>query len=229
MQGLALKKCEFNPCVYIKRNGQDMIFVALYVDDLILASSADKMLQQTKHALSNRFEMTDMGQLKYFLRIEIEQNIRKSHASLVYRIVSVPLLNKFKMEDSKPVRTPQDPGLILFKLMCEGVCKHSETMAGVPYRIAVGCLMYLIVGTHPDLAAAVGVLSEFVADPCPKHWQALKRVFGYLQGTKLHGIKFQAASDSSFQGYSDADWAGDIASRRSTSGYAFLLSGGCIS
>ena len=102
-------------------------------------------------------------------------------------------------------------------------------MVGVPYRNAVDCLMYLMVGTRLDLAAAVGVLSQFAADPCPTHWQALKRVFRYIQGTRTYGIEFQVESDLGLQGYSDADWAGDIASRRSTSGYVFVMSGGCVS
>ena len=139
------------------------------------------------------------------------------------------ILKKFKMDQSNPVRTPQDPGLKLTKAMCEGGCNHEETMVNVPYRNAVGCLMYLMVGTRPDLAAAVGVLSQFAADPCPTHWQALKRVFRYIQGTKTHGIEFQASCTSGLQGYSDADWAGDVESRRSTSGYAFLMSGGTLS
>ncbi|GMF73444.1 unnamed protein product [Phytophthora fragariaefolia] len=75
MLKLGFKKCESDHCIYLKRDGQDMIFVALYVDALILASSSDKMLQDTKQALSDRFEMTDMGQLKYFLGIEIEQDV----------------------------------------------------------------------------------------------------------------------------------------------------------
>ena len=112
--------------------------------------------------------------------------------------------------------------------MCEDGCNHSDTMANVPYRSAVGCLMYLMVGTRPDLAAAVGVLSQFAADPCPTHWQALKRVFRYIQGTKTYGIEFTVDGDA-LQGYSDADWAGDTESRRSTSGYAFMMNGGCIS
>uniref|UniRef100_A0AAV1UHT8 Polyprotein n=1 Tax=Peronospora matthiolae TaxID=2874970 RepID=A0AAV1UHT8_9STRA len=86
-----------------------------------------------------------------------------------------------------------------------------------------------MVGTRPDLAAAVGVLSQFAADPCPTHWQALKRVFRYVKGTRTHGIEYQATSIDKLQGYSDADWAGDVESRRSTSGYAFLLNNGCIS
>ena len=85
----------------MNRNGQDMTLVAFYVDDLILASSADKMLYETKHALSNQFEIKDMGQLEYFFGIKIEHSIKKGHlrcgrpitrvtfdTSLIWRIVS---------------------------------------------------------------------------------------------------------------------------------------------
>lgn len=133
------------------------------------------------------------------------------------------------MQDSNPVKTLQDPGLELTKAMCDDGCKHEETMMGVPYRNTVGCFMYLMVGTRPDLAAAVGVLNQFASDPCRTHWQALKRVFRYIQGTRTHGITFQAASEPKLQGFSGADWAGDIASRKSTSGYVFVMNGGCIS
>lgn len=70
------------------------------------------------------------------------------------------ILSKLKIRNSKPVRTPQDLGLKLTKLMCEGGCKHSETMVGVPYRNDAGCLMYLMVGTRSDLTAAVGALAN---------------------------------------------------------------------
>ncbi|KAG3230861.1 hypothetical protein PI124_g24042 [Phytophthora idaei] len=113
--------------------------------------------------------------------------------------------------------------------MYEGGCQHEDTMKNVPYRSAVGGLMYLMVATRPDLAAAVGVLSQFAADPCPTHWQALKRVLRYLQATPTHGLEFSREDSCGVCGYSDADWAGDIESRRSTSGYAFMMNGGCIS
>uniref|UniRef100_H3HA27 Integrase catalytic domain-containing protein n=1 Tax=Phytophthora ramorum TaxID=164328 RepID=H3HA27_PHYRM len=106
---------------------------------------------------------------------------------------------------------------------------HEDTMKNVPYRSAVGALMYLMVATRPDLAAAVGMLSQFSADPCPTHWQALKRVLRYLQATPTHGLEFSREDSVSMCGYSDADWAGDVESRRSTSGYAFMMNGGCIS
>jgi hypothetical protein len=74
----------------------------------------------------------------------------------------------------------------------------------------------------------VGTLSQFSSDPCPTHWQALKRVLRYLQATPNHGLKFTREEGSRICGYTDADWAGDIESRRSTSGYVFMRNGGCI-
>lgn len=226
---LGFKKCEADHCIYVKRDHHSMIFVALYVDDLVIASDNDKLLKSTKKALSSRFDMTDLGQLKYFLGIEIDQDAAAGSVSMRQTKFAKDILMMFGMDNSNPVRTPQGPGLKLTKNMCENGCNHEETMTKVPYRNAVGCLMYLMVGTRPDLAAAVGVLSQFATDPCPTHWQTLKRVFRYIQGTKTHGIKFQAASDEKLQGYSDADWAGDVETRRSTSGYAFMMNGGCIS
>ncbi|KAG3230733.1 hypothetical protein PI124_g24169 [Phytophthora idaei] len=229
MLELGFKTCEADHCIYVERDDQHMIFVALYVDDLVLASNNDKLLKSTKKALSERFDMTDLGHLKYFLGVEIDQDVATGKASMRQTKFAKDILEKFDMEYSNPVKTPQDPGLKLTKAMCEGGCKHEETMTKVPYRNAVGCLMYLMVGTRPDLADAVGVLSQSAVDPCPTHWQALKRVFRYIQGTKTHGIEFQATSEDGPQGYSDADWAGDVETRRSTSGYAFMVNGGCIS
>ena len=226
---MGFKKCKTDHCIYAKWDGEDMIFVALYVDDLVLACNNDKMLQMTKEALCKRFDMTDLGQLKYFLGMEIDQDAISGNVSIRQTKFATDILEKFGMKNSNPVKTPQDPGLKLTKSMCEGGCNHEATMAHIPYRNAVGCLMYLMVGTRPDLAAAVGVLSQFASDPCPTHWQALKRVFRYVQGSKTHGIEFQSEDQKGLEGYSDADWAGDVDTRRSTSGYAFMMNGGCIS
>ena len=169
MLKMEFAKCEPDHCVYVKQEGDDMIFVVLYVDDLIIASSNDELMKSTKSALSDRFEMTDLGELKYFLGMEIKQNLAAGEVSLRQSKFAQTILTKFGMQDSKPVKTPQDPGLKLTKNMCEGGCHHDETMAGVPYRSAVGCLMYLMVGTRSDLAAAVGALSQFASNPRPTH------------------------------------------------------------
>ncbi|KAG2870688.1 hypothetical protein PC117_g28442 [Phytophthora cactorum] len=83
--------------------------------------------------------------------------------------------------------------------------------------------MHLMTATRPDIAYAVGYVSRFMENPQEEHWVAVKRIFRYLQGTKTHGICFKPGDNIDFRGYSDADWAGDLADRKSTSGYTFML------
>ena len=96
------------------------------------------------------------------------------------------------------VKTPQDPGLKLTKNMCDDGCMHDETTKVVPYRSAVGSLMYLMVGTRPGLTTAVGSLSQFASDPYPAHWQALKRALRYYKRLLRTAFIFRAASTGSW-------------------------------
>ena len=102
-------------------------------------------------------------------------------------------------------------------------------MSEIPYRQAVGSLMYAMVGTRPDLATSVGLLSKYMQDPGPAHWAAVKRVFRYLQQTKEFCLQYSGMEDTAIQGYCDADWGGDIDSRRSTTGFVFKVGGGAVS
>ena len=99
----------------------------------------------------------------------------------------------------------------------------AATKTGAPCREAVGALMHLTTATRPDIAFAVGYLSRFMENPQEDHWIAVKRILRYLQGTKKHGICYKPSGKIDFCGYSDADWAGDLADRKSTSGYTFML------
>uniref|UniRef100_A0AAV1VCX2 Reverse transcriptase Ty1/copia-type domain-containing protein n=1 Tax=Peronospora matthiolae TaxID=2874970 RepID=A0AAV1VCX2_9STRA len=94
---------------------------------------------------------------------------------------------------------------------------------------ATATLMHLTTATRPDIAYAVGYVSRFMENPQQEHWTAVKRIFRYLQGTKSHGLRFQPSDKIDFRGYSDADWAGNHADRKSTSGYTFMLMGAPVS
>jgi hypothetical protein len=96
-----------------------------------------------------------------------------------------------------------------------------------PYRELVGSLMHLAVTVRPDIAFAVGALARYMASPSLVHWQAAKGVLRYLSGTDDCGITY-GPNKSGLIGYCDADYAGDIDTRRSTSGYVFVLNGGAI-
>ncbi|XP_030970829.1 secreted RxLR effector protein 161-like [Quercus lobata] len=101
-------------------------------------------------------------------------------------------------------------------------------MARVPYASAVGSLMYAMLCTRPDICFAVGMVSRYQSNPGPVHWQAVKRIFRYLRGT-LDLIVCYQGGDLRLRGYSDVDWASDRDERKSTTGYAFLLSCAAIS
>eukprot|EP00253_Pinus_taeda_P003858 PITA_03858 len=119
------------------------------------------------------------------------------------------------------------------KELCPKTQEEEEDMSRVPYASAVGSLMYVMVCTRPDIAHAVGGLSRFMSKPGKEHWIAVKRVFRYLRGTSDYHLCYQGRPGLDrvldICGFVDADWAGDLHQRRSTSGYVFNLFGGAVS
>ncbi|KAM0736959.1 Retrovirus-related Pol polyprotein from transposon TNT 1-94 [Formica fusca] len=134
------------------------------------------------------------------------------------------VLRKFGMLDAKPVSVPADPNAVLCPAEDEDECDN------VPYREAVGSLMFLAVVSRPDIAFAVNSVSKYLNKHSQAHWMAVKRIFAYVVGTKGRGILYKSGgNESELVGYCDADFAGDRKTRRSTIGYAFIFANGAIS
>ncbi len=138
------------------------------------------------------------------------------------------VLKCFNMEECKPIGIPLDVNSKLLKLTEEEFQGIQEEMQGIPYKAAVGSLMYAMVGTRPDLAFPVSMVSQFMSGAGPSHWMAVKRIMGYLKGT-LDLKLCLGGKDVSLKGYCDADWGGDANERRSTTGYVFFVGVGAIS
>ena len=134
--------------------------------------------------------MTALSELNYFLGMKVGKDQVSGQVTIRQTKFRKPVLNKIGMQDSKTVKTLQYSRLKLTKNMGEDGCKHEDTMKNVLYRSCVGGIMYLMVAMRPDLAAASGVLSQFAAEPCPTHWQALKHVLRYLNATPTYGLQF---------------------------------------
>ena len=126
------------------------------------------------------------------------------------------------MQDSKPVKVPIPVGVRLSAEQCPKTQEEEEDMSCVPYASAVGSLMYAMVCTRPDIAHAVGVLSRFMSNPRKEHWTTVKRVLRYLCGTSDYVLWYQGIPRFdkvlNICGFVDADWAGDLDQRISTSG-----------
>ena len=177
--------------------------------------------------------MKDLGVAKYILGMEIiRDRIHKKLWLSQSKYVNT-ILQRFNMQDCKPVNIPFSIGTKLSLDMCPKLDDDIDEIYKVPYASAVGILMYAMVCTRPDIAQAVGVLSRFMSNPGKEHLTFVKRVFRYLQGTFDYCLVYHGTNniDKSLdiQGFVDADWAGDLDSRRSTSGYVFTLFGGAVS
>uniref|UniRef100_A0A2N9EUJ4 CCHC-type domain-containing protein n=1 Tax=Fagus sylvatica TaxID=28930 RepID=A0A2N9EUJ4_FAGSY len=182
-----------------------------------------------KSLLHKEFEMKDLGAAKKILGMEIRRDREARKLWLSQKNYIRKVLEKFSMLDAKPVSTPLANHFRLSSSQCPKNEEEIENMSKVPYASAVGCLMYAMVCTRPDLAHAVSTVSRYMANPGREHWNAVKWIFRYLKGTAEYGILFsRQPGTNSVVGYVDADYAGEVDDRRSTTGYVFTLSGGPI-
>ena len=185
------------------------------------------MLRQEKAAFCERFEMIDKGEIHDVLGMLVFRDRSNKQIFLSQPDYAQTILIRFRMENCKPVSTPLESG------------KHFSKFDGATdrpfdkqlYQQAIGCLTYFAMSTRPDISAAVGALSQYMACPSEGHWVGVKRVLRYLKGTVDYGLIFSSDRDgkNDLYGYSDADWAGCLDTRRSTSGYVFKVGGSTIS
>ncbi|KAL0402265.1 UNVERIFIED_CONTAM: Retrovirus-related Pol polyprotein from transposon RE1 [Sesamum latifolium] len=206
--------------LFIKAKERKLAVVLVYVDDLIITGDYEEEVLQTKENLSVRFQMKELGHLKHFLGLEVD--LCETGMFLHQQKYSRDLLKKFGMLKCKSISTPVEP----HAKMCahEGQDLEDATM----YRKLVGSLIYLTL-TRPDISFAVGVMSLYMQNPKKPHLEAVRRILRYMKGTLSYGIMFQKCDACRLVGYCDADYAGDHDTRRSTTGYIFMLGSGAVS
>ena len=209
-------------CLYVRHTGSRFEAISLYVDDLLIAGNNVSAISSIKKELGAMFEMKDLGPAKLCLGLEITRSRNNRRLLLGQQKYVGSILERFGMQSCKPASTPME--------MSFDTCDKSELAGDVPYRELIGCLMYLMIGTRPDIAFAVGKLAQAVEKPQSTHWVAAKRVLRYIQGTIKHGIVFGLESANlTLEGMCDADWAGCRVDRKSTSGYVFKIGGAPVS
>ena len=168
-------KCDSETTLYIKESDGKILIVVLYVDDLIFTGNGDFLIVDFKQVMKSEFEMTDLGLLRYFFGIEVKKILNNIFISQVKYVADI--LERFKMQNSKPAPTPTVMGLKLSKEDCNS--DANPTL----YKSMIGSLMYLT-ATRPDIMYAVSLVSGFMETPKETHWQAEKRILRYVNGTK---------------------------------------------
>lgn len=186
------------------------------------------MIIKTKTFLTSRFEMKDMGLANYVLGIRISRDRNSKLLYLDQEKYLDKVLKRFNMDICNSLSTPVCKGQSLSKSMSPQTKFDVEEMRNVPYAQAVGSLMYAMTSTRLDICHAVGLVSRFQSNPGKEHWQAVKRIFRYLKGTKNLKLCF-GLCDLDIKGYTNTDFAKDVDNRKSTSGHVFLFGGTAVS
>ena len=212
-----------DPCVFVKKS-DTLTVIAVYVDDLIILTKNSDEITKIKEILNFRFKMKDMGELYFWLGMSIIQDKAKKCLLINQQRYLEKVLKKFKQTEAKTMTIPVDVNVKLRKN--DNV---SNNVDPILYQSIIGSLLYAAIVTSPDIAHAVGVLSKICASPDESHLAAAKRVLGYLKGTKQYGIKYRKTDNAAITEYSDANWAGDLDDRQSTSGNVFMMANGPIS
>ncbi|KAI3753573.1 hypothetical protein L2E82_25630 [Cichorium intybus] len=207
--------CAQEYSVYTKKEGENVLIIGVYVDDLLVTGSCHKSIQAFKTYMKSKFEMSDLGLLTYYLGIEVSQ--KEIGITLKQEAYAKSILKKTRMMNCNPTKSPMEHKL---KLTKEG---EGELVNPTEYRSIVGGLRYLT-HTSPDISFAVGVVRRFMEKPTEQHLQAVKGILRYVKGTLDHGLTYtKGESRLNVSGYSDSDLANDVNDRKSTGGMAFYV------
>ncbi|CAA7047040.1 unnamed protein product [Microthlaspi erraticum] len=186
-----------DPCVYVKEVGdEEFIYLLLYVDDMLLAAKSITEVNKLKAELSREFEMKDLGAASRILGIDITRNRKEGTLCLSQSGYLKKVIQRFNMGEAKVVSTPIGAHFKLYSVQDDSECVDTEL---VPYNSAVGSIMYAMIGTRPDIAYAIGLVSRFMSKPGDIHWEAVKWLLRYLKGSVGMNLVYTKGKDFSVQ------------------------------
>ncbi|KAK9061154.1 hypothetical protein SSX86_018334 [Deinandra increscens subsp. villosa] len=206
--------------LFSKTMGTSVVYLAVYVDDILLTGNNDDEILALKQFLDATFRIKDLGFLNYFLGMEVLSH--DSGIIMTQRKFAKDLVAEFLPTDIPVVSCPLPPNLQLSA--ATGALLHDP----LQYRRLVGKLNYLT-NTRPDLAFAIQFLSQFMQAPRDPHWAAALHTLAYVHATLSQGLLFNNSPDLSLQAYCDSDWASCPNTRRSVSGFYITFGGSPIS
>jgi hypothetical protein len=209
-----------DPRLFTKTIANDLFVCQIYVDDIIFGSTNKSTCEEFSRIMIQKFEMSMMGELKYFLGFQVKQLQEGTFISQTKYIQDI--LNKFGMKDAKPIKTPM------------GTNGHLDLDTGGKsidqkvYRSMIGSLLYLC-ASRPDVMLSVCMCARFQSNPKEVHLRAVKRIMRYLVHTPKFGLWYPKGFTFDLIGYSDADWAGCKIDRKSTLGTCQFLGRSLVS
>ncbi|CAI7884242.1 unnamed protein product [Closterium sp. NIES-54] len=201
-------------------------YILVYVDNLVFATADTEALALVKLELQKRHTCSDVGELRSYLGLQITRDRARRTITLTQSHMVEQVLQRFGFTYSSPQSTPLPTGHSLSTPPSDESVEPSG-----PYPMLVGCLMYLMTCTRPDLAYPLSILARCVASERhrPEHREAAKRVLRYLCSTSGMGFVLGGRGPVVLTGHADTSWVDDLATQRTSEGYTFSLGSGCVS
>ncbi|KAL2527341.1 cysteine-rich RLK (RECEPTOR-like protein kinase) 8 [Abeliophyllum distichum] len=206
--------------LFTKVNGDSFTAISLYVDDMIVTGNDKEAISSTKTFLASQFKLKDLGTLKYFFRVEISRS--RSGVSIYQRNYTLDILQDAGLLGAKLAAFPMEQSLKFNSP--DGKLLKDPTY----YRRLVRKLIYLTI-TRPEISYSVNTLSQFMQAHRQPHIDIVHRLLQYLKGTAGRGLYFPSSGKLQLAGFCDVDWAGDITTRRSVTGYCIFFGKALIS
>ena len=206
--------------LYSKITGEVITLVLIYVDDLLISGNSLSAVNDLKNVLSSHFRMKDLGEVNYFLGLEIDRS--QAGIFMSQKKYVMDMIKEFGMSNATSLKLPMDTHMSLTPDKGEPLDDPQ------PYQRLLGKLIYLTI-TRPDLSFPVHHLAQFMQKPTNVHMQAAKRILRYLIGNPEQGILLASSSAAELTAYCDSDWASCPTTRKSTSGYCVLLGNSPVS
>jgi hypothetical protein len=217
-----------DPCLYRKNTPHGFIYIAVFVDDLVISAPTEDLMTETKNALKGHYNMKDLGSISECLGIRIKYDQPNGIMKLDQTDYIEAMIKHFGFQNLRQARTPLDPGIKLSVAMAPATDADKTEASKFPYREIIGKLMYLMLCTRPDIAYAVSFLSKFNSCHGSAHHTAVMHLLRYLLTTKDLCITY-GPGPIDLTGFSDASWGSDVDTRRSVTGYVFFIAGGPVS
>ena len=224
MKKFGYNRTRSDPCAYIKRDGNDVVILTVWVDDILLFGTSEKLLDEIISDIRQIWEVTVLGEPAKIVGIEISQT--EDSIKIAQKLYIKSILEREGLSEINSVTTPLDTNIKL-----EPNPDGNEGNRSNSFARLLGELQFLANCTRPDIAFAVNRLASYTANPSLQHFTAVKRILRYLAGTQDHGITYSKSyiniDNNNFYGFADAAFANhdDL---KSTTGYVFLASGGAI-
>jgi hypothetical protein len=228
------KRFHADPCVYDRVSSLGSVLSAVQVDDFLIVSSTPDASRAFKEELKSLWTISDLGEARFCVGITISRNRANRTISISQTALINRIIQQFGQADTDPISTPMDP------LVAQSLTRPSPSdpplsdtatyeLARLPYRSLIGSLMYLAVGTWPDISFAVAHLCQFLDCYCRAHWNAAVCIVRYLKGTQLLALTLGGNPDLELVGFSDSSYAYCPDTARSTMGYCFSVGGAIFS